>query len=77
MGFFLGGGQAGGLYLRHMEVARLGLELELQLPATATQDPSRICNLHHSSRQSRILNPLSGARDQTLIFMDCSRVHYC
>ena len=43
-----------------MEVPRLGVELELQLPAfttaTATQDPSRICDLYHSSRQCRILN---------------------
>ena len=42
-----------GLLLRHMEVPRLGVELELQLPAnttaTATSDPSRICDLHHSS----------------------------
>ena len=33
--------------------------------ATATWDLSRICDLHHSSRQCcRILNPLSKARDQ-------------
>ena len=40
---------------RHMEVLRLGVELELLLPAyttaTATQDLSLMCNLHHSSRQ--------------------------
>ena len=30
-------------------------------------DPS---DLHHSSRQPRILNPLSKARDQTRILMD-------
>ena len=31
-----------------MEVPRLRVELELQVPATttATQDPSQICNLH-------------------------------
>uniref|UniRef100_A0A8D1NGF4 Shroom family member 2 n=1 Tax=Sus scrofa TaxID=9823 RepID=A0A8D1NGF4_PIG len=28
-------------------------------PATATRDLSRVCNLHHSSRQHRIVNPLS------------------
>ena len=43
--------------------------MELQLPdyATAipTLDPSHICDLHHSSQQHRILNPLSKARDQT------------
>ena len=31
--------------------------------ATATWDRSRICNLHHSSRQRQILNPLSEAGD--------------
>ena len=38
----------------HMEVPRLGVETELQLPAyataTATLDLSLICDLHHSSR---------------------------
>ena len=62
-----------------MEVPRLGVKLELQLlvcaTATATQDPSHVCNLHHSSRQCRILNPLSEARDPTHILMDASRVH--
>jgi len=42
-------------------------ESELQLPActtaTATWNPSLVCNLHHSSRQCWILNPLSRARD--------------
>ena len=33
--------------------------------ATAMQHPSCTCNLHHSSWQRRILNPLSEARDQT------------
>ena len=49
------------------EVSRLGGKLELQLPAyttgTAMQDLSRFCNLHHSSWQCWILNPLSKARD--------------
>ena len=35
-----------------MEVARLGVESELQLPAyttaTALQGPSHVCNLHHT-----------------------------
>ena len=39
----------------HMEVLRLGVESELWLPAyttaTAMQDPSWVCDLHHSSRQ--------------------------
>ena len=33
--------------------------------ATATRDLSRVCDLHHSSRQCRILNPLSEAGDRT------------
>ena len=33
--------------------------------ATATQDPSHVCDLHHSSRQGQILNPLSEARGWT------------
>ena len=33
--------------------------------AAATRDLSRVCNLHHSSRQSQILSPLSKARDRT------------
>ena len=61
-----------------MEVPRLGVELELQLPAyttaTATPDLSRICDLHLSSQQRRILNPLSEGRDRIRILMDPSRV---
>ena len=51
-----------------MEVPRLRVESELELPAyaTATWDQSCICNLHHSSQQRRILNPLSEARDTNL-----------
>ena len=33
--------------------------------AAATPDPSHIFDLHHNSRQYRILNLLSEARDQT------------
>ena len=55
--------------------------MELQLPAyptaTETQDLSHVCELHHSSRQHWILNPLIEARDQTHVLMDISWVHYC
>ena len=58
-----------GLHTQHMEVPRLEVELALQLPAytraTAMQDLSHICDLHHSSWQYQILNLLSKARDQT------------
>ena len=59
-----------------MEVPRLGVELELQLlPSTTTtvmQNLSHVCDLHHSSQQHQILNPLSKAMDQTHILMDTS-----
>ena len=60
-----------------MEVPSLGVQLELQLPAnaTATQNLSHTCNLHHSPQQPQILNPLSKGRDQTCILMDTSQVH--
>ena len=70
-----------GLHLRHMEVPWLGDELELQLPAyttaTAMQDLSCIFNLHHSSWQCWILNPLSKAGDPTCVLVDTSWVHFC
>ena len=60
------------------EVPRLGVESELQLTActtaTATQDPSRVCDLYHTSRQRRILNPWSEARDWTCVLRDTSQV---
>ena len=64
-----------------MKVPRLGVKVEVQLPAypTATeiQGPSYVWNLHHSSWQYRILNPLSETRDWTYILMDTSQVRYC
>ena len=62
----------------HMDIPRLGVQSELWLPATATatSDPSRICDLHHSSWQCRILIPLSEARDQTGNLMVTSRIHF-
>ena len=67
--------------MQHIKGPRLGVKLELQLPATAiataTQDMSHISDLHHSSQQCQILNPLSEAKDQTHILMDISQVHYC
>ena len=37
-------------------------------------DLSCVCDIHHSSRQHRIFNALSEARDPTCIFMDTSWV---
>ena len=70
-----------GLHLWHMEVPSLGVESELQLlaytTATDTPDLSRICNLHHSSWQCRIPNPLSEARDRTFVLMVPSWICFC
>ena len=61
-----------------MEVPRLGVKSELQLPAyttaTAMSDLSHVWDLYHSSWQHWILNPLSKARDQTCVLMDMSQV---
>ena len=68
-----------GLLPWYMEVPRLGVQSELQLPAyptaTETRDPGHVCDPPYSSQQRRILNPLSKARDQTCVLMDISQVH--
>ena len=68
----------GGLYLWRLEVPRLGVKLELPAyaTATATQDPSRIYDLHHISWQGWIPSPLREARDQTHILMDTSQIPF-
>ena len=68
-----------------MKVPKLGVKLELQLLATATatatatamavQGLSYFCDLHHSSWQRWIFNPLSEARNRTRNLMDASQVH--
>ena len=65
-----------------MEVPRLGVQLELQLPAytaataTAMWDPSHVCDLHYSSWQRQILNPLGETRDRTCNLMVPSRIGF-
>ena len=53
--------------LQHVEVPRLRVECQLQLPAyataTARRDLSHVCDLHHGSEQHWIFNPQSGTRD--------------
>ena len=70
-----------GLHPQHTEAPRLGVKSELLLPAyaraTATQNPSHVYELHHSSRQHQILNPLREARDQTLSLMAPSQIRFC
>ena len=54
-------------HLWHMEFPRLGVKLELQLPAyttaIATWDPSHICDLHNNPWQCGILTAWNKARD--------------
>ena len=63
-----------------MDVPMLGVKSELQLlvytTAMATPDPSHVFNLHCSSQQPWILNPLSEVRDQTHILIDTMRVRF-
>ena len=64
-----------------MAVPRLGVKLEMHLPAYATFTAkatwglSWVCNLHHSSWEHQILNPVSEASDWIHILMDTSQVH--
>ena len=61
-----------------MEVPRLGVESELQMPATATAtqvDQSWVFDLYRNSQQRQVLNSLSEAREPTCIIMDTSWVH--
>ena len=67
-----------GQHLWHVEVLRLEVELELQLPAyttdTAMQVLNHVFDRHHSSWPCRILNSLSKARDWTYLFIDVSQI---
>ena len=73
-----------GLHPQRIEVPRLGVESELELlayaagrsePKSAMPDLSCIYNLHHSSWQGQILNPLNKSRDRTYILLDTIQVH--
>ena len=74
------GGVCLGLHPWRKEVPRLGVPWQLQLlaytTATATPDPNCIWDLHHSSRQHWMRNPLSEARDRTRVLMDTNWVSY-
>ena len=63
-----------------MEGPRLGVELELQPLAYAQPQQCQIraiFDLHHSSRQRQILNPMIEARDRTCELMDTGQIHFC
>ena len=54
---------------------------EPQLPVYTTaitmQDPSHVCDLHHSSQQCQIPKRLSKARDPTHILRDTGQICFC
>ena len=64
------------------EVPGLGVKSELYMPAASPHcshskaDISHVYNIHHSSWQHRILNPLNGARNWTCVLIDTTWVHY-
>ena len=64
----------------HMEIPMLGAESQLLLlaytTATATPDLSYVCDLHCSSKQCWILNPLIEARDGIHVLTDTRWIHY-
>ena len=64
-----------GLHLGHMDGRSQARGwIRAVATATATPDPSRICDLHRSSQQHCILNPLSKARNPICILMDASQI---
>ena len=69
-----------GLHSQHMKVPRLGVKSHLQMLACSTAiamwDLSHICNLHHSSQQHWIPDPLSEAGDETHILVNTTRISF-
>ena len=65
---------------QYMEIPRLGVESERQLPGytavTAAWEPSLGCDLNLSSQQHRIRNALSSTSPGTHVLMDASWAHY-
>ena len=65
-----------GLYPRHMEVPRRGVQPELQLLATATAPRAASATYTTGQRQSWIPHTLSESRNRTSILMDTSQIHF-
>ena len=55
-----------------MEVPRLGVQSEPQLLAYAT-----VCDLHDSSWQHQILNPVREAGNRICVLMDAGQIRFC
>ena len=73
-------GAAGGYHMPGAKQRRKSWHSTSVLDWTGCSHPmldlSRVCDLHHGSRQHQILNPLSDTRDRTHILMDTSWVCY-
>ena len=68
-----------GPHLWHMAVPRLRVESELAAGLHHSYSHTKsehVCDLHQSSWEGWILNPLSQARDRTCLFMDISRIRF-
>ena len=57
-------------FLQHMEVPRLGVDLDLQLKPAPQQQRQQIWALQLMPGQEQNLNQLNKARDQTHILME-------
>ena len=55
---------------------RIGAVAATYSTITVMWDQNQVCDLHHSSRQCWILNPLSEARDGTRNLMVPSQIHF-
>ena len=75
--FFWWGGHTHGIWKFPGEGSKSELELLAYTQLTAMQDPSHVCDLHHSSRQCRILNPLNEASDQTQDLLVPGQICFC
>ena len=63
-------------YVNSQARGQIGAATAGPATATATWDPSHVCDFHHSSQQLPILNPLGKARDWTCILIDTRQVRY-
>ena len=62
-------------FFRATSAAYGGSQVRGRIGAAATEgwDPSHVCDLHHSSRQRQIFNPVSEARGRTCVLTDTNQ----
>ena len=74
--FFLLPWSTGAAYGGSQAMGEIGATVVGLHTATTTPDLSCVCDIHHSSQQRWILDPLSSAKDRTCTIMDTSWVHF-